>query len=68
MLRAQMSLAVTALLIQLGMAANYTVGGPNGGWDTSSNLQTWASAQTFIVGDNLSKSIPYLDSIINRHR
>ncbi|KAJ9686749.1 hypothetical protein PVL29_015548 [Vitis rotundifolia] len=53
MLRSQMSLAVTALLIQLGMAANYTVGGPNGGWDTSSNLQAWASAQTFIVGDNL---------------
>lgn len=55
MLRTLMSLAISAILINLAMAANYTVGGPNGGWDTSTNIQTWASSQTFLVGDNLSK-------------
>lgn len=49
-----MRLAVIALLIQLGLAANYTVGGSSG-WDTSGNPEAWASAQTFVVGDNLSK-------------
>ncbi|KAF3950445.1 hypothetical protein CMV_023805 [Castanea mollissima] len=53
MLRTLMSLAISAMLINLAMAANYTVGGPNGGWDTSTNIQTWASSQTFLVGDNL---------------
>ena len=55
MLRALMSLAISAILINLAMAANYTVGGPNGGWDTSTNVQTWASSQSFLVGDHLSK-------------
>ena len=54
MLRTQMSFAVIALLIQLGMAANHTVGGSSG-WDTSGNPEAWASAQTFVVGDNLCK-------------
>lgn len=49
------SLAIMAMLMELAMAANYTVGAPNGGWDTSTNLQTWASSQSFLVGDNLSK-------------
>ncbi|XP_062152306.1 uncharacterized protein LOC133860721 [Alnus glutinosa] len=35
------------------MAANYMVGGPNGWWDTTTGLQTWASSQSFSVGDNL---------------
>ncbi|KAF3443749.1 hypothetical protein FNV43_RR13439 [Rhamnella rubrinervis] len=47
------SLAIMAMLMELAMAANYTVGDPNGGWDTSTNLQTWASSQSFLVGDNL---------------
>ncbi|KAH7522822.1 hypothetical protein ACOSP7_002590 [Xanthoceras sorbifolium] len=46
-------LAATALLMQLAMAANYTVGGPNGGWDASTDIQTWATSQSFSVGDNL---------------
>lgn len=51
-----LSLAVAALLIiPLAMAANYTVGGPGGGWDQSTNLQSWASSQSFAVGDNLGK-------------
>ncbi|KAA8526474.1 hypothetical protein F0562_008323 [Nyssa sinensis] len=53
MLRTLMSLAITAMLVELAMAANYTVGGSNGGWDTSTNLQSWASSQSFSVGDNL---------------
>ncbi|XP_022749087.1 uclacyanin 1-like [Durio zibethinus] len=52
-LRTIVGLAVTAMLIQLAMAANYTVGGPNGGWDTSTDLQTWVASQNFAVGDNL---------------
>ncbi|KAF8043202.1 hypothetical protein BT93_A1521 [Corymbia citriodora subsp. variegata] len=44
---------VAALLIELAAAASYTVGGPNGGWDTSTNVQTWASSQKFLVGDSL---------------
>ncbi|KAK0591156.1 hypothetical protein LWI29_036287 [Acer saccharum] len=46
--------ATTALLMQLAMAATYTVGGPNGGWDTNTDLQTWATSQSFSVGDNLN--------------
>ncbi|XP_048232443.1 uclacyanin 1 isoform X2 [Ricinus communis] len=52
-LRNVMSLAVIAMLFELAMAANYTVGGSNGGWDTSTNLQAWAASQLFSVGDNL---------------
>ncbi|KAK7846591.1 uclacyanin 1-like [Quercus suber] len=48
-----MSLAILAMLINLAMGANYTVGGANSGWDTSTDLQTWASSQSFLVGDNL---------------
>ncbi|KAB1210127.1 Blue copper protein [Morella rubra] len=48
-----MGLYVSATLIQLAAAANYVVGGTNGGWDTSTDLQTWASSQSFSVGDKL---------------
>lgn len=48
-----LSLAVTAILLELGMATNYTVGAPNGSWDTSTDLTSWASSLTFLVGDNL---------------
>ncbi|GFP79521.1 blue copper protein [Phtheirospermum japonicum] len=37
----------------LAMAANYTVGAPNGGWDRATNLAAWASSISFIPGDNL---------------
>ncbi|KAL0354106.1 UNVERIFIED_CONTAM: Uclacyanin 1 [Sesamum angustifolium] len=53
MLQAVVSLAAMAMMINLSMAANYTVGAPNGGWDQSTDLTTWASSQTFFVGDNL---------------
>ncbi|KAL6287418.1 hypothetical protein ACE6H2_011808 [Prunus campanulata] len=48
------SLVVVSMLIELAMAASYNVGGPNGGWDSTTDLQTWASSQTFLVGDNLN--------------
>ncbi|GER53249.1 early nodulin 20 [Striga asiatica] len=41
------------MYLNLAMAANYTVGGPNGGWDQSTDLATWASSITFLEGDNL---------------
>lgn len=49
-------LAAIAMLFQLAMAANHTVGAPGGSWDTSTDLKAWAASQTFSVGDNLSKS------------
>ncbi|XP_045806659.1 uclacyanin 1-like [Trifolium pratense] len=47
-----------AMFIKLAMATNHIVGGPNGGWDTSSDLQSWASSQQFSVGDNLIFNYP----------
>lgn len=44
-----------AVLVQVAAAATYTVGGSEGGWDLSTDLLTWASAQTFVPGDSLSK-------------
>lgn len=44
-----------AMLMEISMAANHIVGGPNGGWDTTTNLQAWASSKKFLVGDKLSK-------------
>ncbi|XVE49773.1 hypothetical protein DITRI_Ditri01bG0108500 [Diplodiscus trichospermus] len=52
-LRTLVCLAATTMLIQLAMAANITVGGANGGWDSSTDLQTWVASQKFSVGDNL---------------
>ena len=46
-----------AILIKLAIATNHIVGGPNGGWDANSDLQSWASSQKFSVGDHLSKSL-----------
>ncbi|KAH9744593.1 Uclacyanin 1 [Citrus sinensis] len=57
-LRTFICVAATAMLIQLSMAANYTVGGPNGGWDTATDLRTWATSQKFLVGDNLIFQYP----------
>lgn len=49
-------LLLGVLFIELAAAANYLVGGPNGGWDEATNQQTWASSHSFRVGDNLSES------------
>ncbi|KAJ1382486.1 Phytocyanin domain [Sesbania bispinosa] len=47
-----------AILIKLCMATNHIVGGPNGGWDATSDLQSWSSSQKFSVGDNLIFQYP----------
>lgn len=38
-----------AILIKLALATDYIVGGPNGGWDTNSNLQSWAVVSSFLM-------------------
>lgn len=48
-------LAVMAVLVELSMAANHTVGQPGGSWDLQTNLTAWIATQTFAPGDNLSK-------------
>lgn len=47
------SMVTMAVLIQAASCATYNVGGPNGGWDLSTDLQTWATTQTFVPGDSL---------------
>ncbi|XP_054792594.1 uclacyanin 1-like [Prosopis cineraria] len=49
---------VAAMIIEITMAANHIVGGPNGGWDTNTNFQEWASSQNFSVGDKLIFQYP----------
>ncbi|KAK8568455.1 hypothetical protein V6N13_106367 [Hibiscus sabdariffa] len=52
-LKTLVSLAATAMVVQLAMAATHSVGGANGGWDTSTDVETWVASQKFSVGDNL---------------
>ncbi|KAK6918914.1 Phytocyanin domain [Dillenia turbinata] len=54
MKRAVINIAIVAMIIEVAMATTYKVGGPNGGWDLNTNLQAWASANSFVVGDSLS--------------
>ncbi|KAK1388993.1 Uclacyanin 1 [Heracleum sosnowskyi] len=54
MARTLLCLAAAAMIVNSVVATTtFTVGGPNGGWDTATNLQAWSSAQAFSVGDNL---------------
>ncbi|CAH1414449.1 unnamed protein product [Lactuca virosa] len=48
-----MSIVATTMLIELALAVDHSVGAPSGGWDTSTDLSSWASSETFTVGDNL---------------
>ncbi|XP_023755310.1 uclacyanin 1 [Lactuca sativa] len=48
-----MGFVAIAMLLELAMAVDHTVGAPSGGWDVSTDMQTWATSQTFVVGDNL---------------
>ncbi|XP_071692071.1 chemocyanin-like [Rutidosis leptorrhynchoides] len=45
-------LSIVVMLFELALAVDHTVGG-SGGWDTSTNFASWASGETFNVGDNL---------------
>ncbi|KAF7823102.1 uclacyanin 1 [Senna tora] len=56
--------SLAAILIEIAMAANHIVGGPNGGWDTNSNIQAWSSSQKFSVGDNLIFQYPPNHNVI----
>ncbi|KAK4714223.1 hypothetical protein R3W88_020130 [Solanum pinnatisectum] len=64
MLRMLMSLAAISMLLGSAMATNYTVGGPNGGWDQSTDVQAWAASKTFFVGDNLIFSYALSHSVL----
>ncbi|KAI3736258.1 hypothetical protein L6452_15796 [Arctium lappa] len=52
-MRILMVFVATAMLLDLVAAVDYTVGAPAGGWDQSTDLQSWATSQTFSVGDNI---------------
>ncbi|XP_063948297.1 uclacyanin 1 [Daucus carota subsp. sativus] len=47
------TLSVAVMLHNLALATEHTVG-DRGGWDTTSNLQVWASSNIFLAGDGLS--------------
>ncbi|CAN1843871.1 Uclacyanin 1 [Linum perenne] len=51
--RLSIMIVLAMAMVNLSLAANYIVGGPNGGWDATTNLQTWAASQSFQTGDNL---------------
>ncbi|KAI3728848.1 hypothetical protein L6452_17492 [Arctium lappa] len=53
MMRILTSLVATTMLVGLALAVDHNVGSPNGGWDTSTDLGSWASSETFTVGDNI---------------
>ncbi|KAD7478981.1 hypothetical protein R6Q59_005236 [Mikania micrantha] len=52
MTRTLMSVVATMMLFELALGADHNVGAP-GGWDTSTDLGSWASSETFTVDDNL---------------
>ncbi|XP_022971067.1 blue copper protein-like [Cucurbita maxima] len=52
--RTLMALAIVAtLVVELAMAANYTVGDSDG-WEIGSDVQSWAASKNFTVGDVIS--------------
>ncbi|PKU71547.1 Blue copper protein [Dendrobium catenatum] len=57
-------LSAISLLINSVTAANMAVGGANGGWDLSTDLQSWASSQTFAPGDTLTFSFGSFHSVV----
>lgn len=49
-------LVFVALITKEALAAQHAVGGSQG-WDESTDFDTWASGQTFKVGDQLGMSL-----------
>ncbi|MQM19839.1 hypothetical protein Taro_052852 [Colocasia esculenta] len=47
-----LAIAMAAVLLDCALGATITVGSP-GGWDQSTDLKTWATSQTFSIGDTL---------------
>ncbi|KAK9051966.1 hypothetical protein SSX86_028594 [Deinandra increscens subsp. villosa] len=52
-MRMLIGFAAAVMLLEVAAAVDHTVGAPNGGWDLTTDLSTWASSQTFTVGDTL---------------
>ncbi|XP_078437392.1 uclacyanin 1-like [Wolffia australiana] len=52
-IKALTTLAMMALFLEYAFAATIVVGAPNGGWDLRTDYTSWASSQTFSVGDTL---------------
>ncbi|KAJ0983306.1 hypothetical protein J5N97_011561 [Dioscorea zingiberensis] len=63
-LRALALLATATLLIQSARSASFKVGGSTGGWDLNTNLNGWASAQTFTSGDTLTFNYDSMHSVV----
>ncbi|KAM0054914.1 putative Blue (type 1) copper binding protein [Helianthus debilis subsp. tardiflorus] len=48
-----LSIVATTMLFELALGVDHAVGGTGGSWDQVTDLKTWASSETFTVGDNL---------------
>jgi hypothetical protein len=59
----QITLLILMLATPLAYGAQHTVGGTNG-WTTGEDYTTWATGQTFVVGDTLCKFFFFFLSII----
>ncbi|KAF3320593.1 uclacyanin-3-like protein [Carex littledalei] len=53
-----------AFLVQIAMGVDYPVGGTAGGWDTNTDLSTWATGQTFVAGDSLTFKYPSSHDVV----
>ncbi|KAJ0429492.1 putative Phytocyanin domain-containing protein [Helianthus annuus] len=62
-MRVLIGLAAMVMLLQVVVATDYTVGSPSGGWDTTTDLGSWSSSQTFTVGDNLGNEFIYVSCL-----
>ncbi|KAG6435064.1 hypothetical protein SASPL_106714 [Salvia splendens] len=56
------AVVIATVFLQQALAAKHTVGGSQG-WDESTDFDTWASAQTFKVGDELEFKYSSLHSV-----
>ncbi|GFP98966.1 uclacyanin-3 [Phtheirospermum japonicum] len=56
-------LILVAVFVKQAIAATHNVGGSQG-WDTSTDLDTWASGETFRVGDTLEFKYSAMHSVV----
>ncbi|KAL1547369.1 mavicyanin-like [Salvia divinorum] len=56
------AVVIAVMFLRQALAAKHTVGGSQG-WDESADFDTWASAQTFKVGDELEFKYSSLHSV-----
>ncbi|XP_020258360.1 uclacyanin 1-like [Asparagus officinalis] len=62
-LRAFTGLITIAVLLRAALGADHVVGGA-GGWELTTDLSSWASAETFKTGDTLTFSYGAQHSVI----